>query len=282
MSRTLCFVLVAAGLAFCFVSGQVGADTLMLDQFYDNAAGCTLNENIGSPRQTGTMVPTGGITYTTTKTGVGTPLWGASWDSDPDIGKAFVYDTTGTEGRAAWQDQNWSALAGTDYAAHVLVKFMNPGTQTPTSPRSSAGFVAVSGTKDSACPTGTGAYGSIDSLGNWALYLGGSQAASGTTTEPGGDGSCDLNLVVKETGSAAQAWLVLGTQTLGSGSFTWGDSNRYIGMGHVAGASSTMCFDNLSLVNGADIPTVTPEPGSMTILICAVVGLLAYAWRKRK
>ena len=63
---------------------------------------------------------------------------------------------------------------------------------------------------------------------------------------------------------------------VGSGpySLSWSAGDRYIGLGKIAGGGSTAFFDNLQLQS-------IPEPSSMAILASALIGLLAYAWRKR-
>jgi hypothetical protein len=47
------------------------------------------------------------------------------------------------------------------------------------------------------------------------------------------------------------------------------------------GGSQEICFDNVRL-DGPALGPITPEPGTLTILASGLIGLLCYAWRKRK
>ena len=84
--------------------------------------------------------------------------------------------------------------------------------------------------------------------------------------------------------STSVSLIIDGTTPVGgSGSFSWGTTDRYLGIGALlrGGAYPTrseaaMWFNDLSLTS------VVPEPSTLTILVSAMVGLLAYAWRKRK
>ena len=46
------------------------------------------------------------------------------------------------------------------------------------------------------------------------------------------------------------------------------------------GSSYELYADNFSL--GEPLPAIIPEPSTLALLVCGLIGLLAYAWKKRK
>ena len=256
--------LVAMALVLCWVGGQVRADTLVLDNFLNTGSDQGLNDMLGSPRQTGTLVPGGGISYTTKQAGSGgTVVWFAN-DSTNDPGWGGVY-TTQNATQSAWLDKDFTGLVGGKYQASVTIDY-DGGTAGP-------GFLAIARTQDGASVPTTGAYADINAAGAWNLYLNGALATNGSV---GTVQAHTLMLSMDETGGPSTSVSVsVDGNSVASGSFAWGGGDRYLGIGKPAGNKTTIWFDNLSLNS-------VPEPSSLAILASAIVGLLAYAWRKRR
>jgi hypothetical protein len=57
-------------------------------------------------------------------------------------------------------------------------------------------------------------------------------------------------------------------------------TNAAVGGALAVSGPAEVCFDNIRL-DGAPLG-VTPEPGTLAILVSGLIGLLCYAWRKRK
>lgn len=147
-------------------------------------------------------------------------------------------------------------------------------------------------------------------------YLRGSDASR---MEVGIDGSqlrvtCGGSDVLGAVGLMAsrQAHLILGKLTVGSGVDTvtvWadptdlrnlgtgltnsvdiGDSLYLVGLGSYRGGDTSSsifaAYDALRISNNAtafsDVTGVVPEPGTMALVVTGILGLCAYAWRKRK
>lgn len=64
--------------------------------------------------------------------------------------------------------------------------------------------------------------------------------------------------------------------------FTWDDGSNFIGFGmsSTSGPNYQLTgFDNIVIVTGYQ---GVPEPSTLALLVCGLIGLSAYAWRKRK
>jgi hypothetical protein len=269
MFRTQCQVLLMAGLVFCLAAGtQVSASVLMLDTF-DSASPVDINSNVGAPRQSGSLVPTGGIAYTKVQKASGNAAaYTCNDQSGPNEPELLIWAHYNATTHGAWQDQNETSLVGGSYEASVR---MDAGTSTSWS------FLAVSETQDnlSSYLPKTGVVADIQPDGTWEFFVGGvsNMVASGTITAAS---HYDMKLAINEGGSSPTASLIVDGTTLATHALmTWGSGDRYLGIGaNMSGTASTQYFDNLRLD--------TPEPSSMVLMALAAVGLLAYAWRKRR
>jgi hypothetical protein len=272
MSRTKLFVLLAVGVAFVsWIGAPARADLLMLDTF-DSATEVDVSTGIGTPRQTGTLVPVGGITYTKVARSAGNlGVWNCNGGNGPNEPELIVWQNHNETQHGLWQDLNYSTLAGTTYYASVHMDFDgNTGHW---------GVISVAETQDNLASylPKTGVNVDIDSLGNWEFNINGATVSAGAITAAT---HYDVTLAMNEAAGTAKL-LVDGTE-LASHSATWASSDRYLGIeaNLNSSAPSSMWFNNLSLNSG--VPVSTPEPSSMALLGSALFGLLAYAWRKRK
>ncbi|MBN1394255.1 MAG: PEP-CTERM sorting domain-containing protein [Pirellulales bacterium] len=94
---------------------------------------------------------------------------------------------------------------------------------------------------------------------------------------------------VSTQASAELLWLKNGTWTpidlngAGEGTnatWTWdADGSNYLGFYEYVGVDYLSKFDNLAVYTG---PNGVPEPSTIALLATGLIGLLAYAWRKRK
>jgi hypothetical protein len=271
MFRTRYLVLLAAGAALCWMVGaQARADTLMLDNF-DSATEVDINTGIGSPRQTGTLVPGGGITYTKVAQNGGTlGVWNTNGASGPHEPELILWNHGNGTTHGVWQDQNETTLVGTHYQAGVHMDF--------DAGMTGWAFVAVSESQDSLSGylPRTGIVADVNPAGEWELFLGGvgGTAITGTTTAAQ---SYNVAIDINEVGGATHASLIVNGSTVTSaqGPFTWDSGNRYLGIGGLMNQRTTMWFNDLRL-------DPAPEPSSMVLIASSALGLLAYAWRKRR
>lgn len=257
-----------------WLGGTVRAETLMLDTF-DTATNPTdVNNELGSPRQSGTLMPAGGFGYVAKghyNLGGGNAAWTCTDNQ-------LLATRTGSDADYLYQTDNKSALAGAKYDVSATIVFPTAaaewtvlGLNNDTSTGIGSAWLPTTGitlfvdpSEDVANPT----------HGSWELVLNGVSAASGTM---GMKISYAVKLAVDETGASTVVDLYLDGGLVGSGAFTWNDSNRYLGVGTMMrSASSTTGFDNLS------VSMAIPEPSSIAILVSALTGMLAYAWRKQK
>ena len=145
----------------------------MLDTF-DTASDVDVSTDIGAPRQTGSLVPLGGISYTELAQNGGTlAAWECNSASGPNEPELVCYYNKNNAAHSAWQNQDETTLVGTKYNASVHMDL--------ASSKAEWGYVGVSQTlgETGAYIPSTGAVGDIDAAGNWELYLGGSLAGSG-------------------------------------------------------------------------------------------------------
>jgi hypothetical protein len=258
-----------ASLEFCML-GAARADTvLFLDQFpSDTVETDNMNGVLGPPRQTGTLVGTG-ISYTVGRTGgTGAMAWESNGGATPwTAGEALSYFADyGSRGTSCWADKNFGGLTTSAYAASVLVD-SSTGNSGPF-------FVAMSTAQDTAdMHPATGASGEVDHAGNWNLYVNGASVSTGTLASAS---THTLSLGFNDT--AGTVSLIVDGSSVASSAITWGSTDRYLGVGRPSGGgASSVQFDNLQLS-----AVSAPEPSSSIIMIAAMMGLLAYAWRKRR
>jgi hypothetical protein len=272
MFRTRYLVLLAVGLAMCWMVGsQARADTLMLDTF-DSSTEVDINTGIGAPRQTGSLVPVGGITYSATKrSGSNWAIYNTYSGIGPNEPELIINSHSNGTTHGAWQDQNETSLVGTHYKASVHVDFQDGFTDWC--------YMAVSEGKDSVAHylPDTGVIVDINPQGQWELFLGGRTNMVGSGTVAAAQ-HYDLGLDINEGGATTSVSLLVNGAPVsgGSGSFAWGNpTDRYFGIGANLVSKPNIWFNDLKL-------EAIPEPSSMAILFSALVGLLAYAWRKRR
>ena len=114
------------------------------------------------------------------------------------------------------------------------------------------------------------------------------QALYGDCTLDGTVNGTDLAKVLADWGKTGQTWtqgdfnydgVVNGTD-LAKLLANWGKS---MPTGIVIDGAAYPNLDSgaISMLRGAGI-TVVPEPGTLALLAAGLIGLLAYAWRKRK
>ena len=79
--------------------------------------------------------------------------------------------------------------------------------------------------------------------------------------------------------SAAHSWKIIDNQGAGTSSFTSVAISGYgtNGVGAL-GTFSTSFVGNDCMLNWAPVP----EPGTLALLAAGLLGMIAYAWRKRK
>jgi hypothetical protein len=80
--------------------------------------------------------------------------------------------------------------------------------------------------------------------------------------------------IVLETTGAWSAEFYAGATSLGTYTYTTNPTVAYVGFGCSA-YHNDMVVDNFTL-------SEVPEPGTMALLATGLIGLLAYAWRKRR
>lgn len=247
--------------------GVSSADIVLMLDTFDTTTEVDVNTELGTPRQTGTLVPAGGISYTKLTKNNGTlGVWNCYAGNAPNEPELILYRNNNATVHSLWQDQNESTLVGANYKAGVHMDF--------DSTSASWGFLAVAESQDncSGYLPATGVIVNIDPSGAWELYLGGisHSVASGTVT---GALAYDVTLAIDETGASTAVTLLIDGNTVGSGSFAWTSGDRYLGIGgNMGGTRSSMWFNDLSL-------TEVPEPATLSLL--AVGGVFTLLRRKR-
>lgn len=268
MSGTKYVVLSSVGVVMVLLLAVPARANVVSDNF-NTGVDCDINENRGAPRQSYAY---GNPTYT--KVG--------NWGWIPSLGMTanivsdqLVIGATTDQSNllGVWMDPTFaSAVTGQKYEA--AADFIFAGTDV-NNPRSSQ--LAVSLTQASSAYTSNGVTASLTNSGAWQLYVNGSAVSSGTVTLP--TTTNHVVLAFDETGASTAVTLRINGTSVGSGTESaWGGSARYLGVGASVGYLNTArnaYFDNLSL-------DTIPEPSSATILVWAIGGLLAYAWRRRK
>jgi hypothetical protein len=253
-SFTVIVVALAIGLA---ASRQAPADSLLLsDNFQTQNA---INDDLGT-RQTGAWAPT-------TWTIAGAGAYG-------------MYNDLELAGQGAgWE----TALLNNDGTSLVGRKYTIAGTMDLSSAYSGRpDGITVRNDQVADIAAGAGSlFCDIDSSGAWeVLYNSGSGfvGKSGTIT---GKTSYAVQLQVDETGATRTAAFVVDGNTLGTIDWDPGaGTNRYIGIGYniTPAASSRGIWHDFSLTGTVS----TPEPSTLMLLVTGLIGLLAYAWRKRR
>jgi hypothetical protein len=282
MRKTTLFVMLVFAVATCWTIGQVRAEVLVSDSFnIGSTEQDDINYGIGSPRQGGTLLPSGGVSYVTeVGNGGAAAVWALSAGNGPNEPEMLIYDAKNATTHGAWQDHDWtSAIAGTKYYASLHADY-DTGYSNQTS---NVGYLAVAETEDNLAGhnPATGVSARVGCTGVWQLVIGGSVASSGTITPPP-NRQYDLTLGFDETGSSTAVSLFVNGSPVGSGSLTWGSSARYLGLGVDCATAypSSMWVKDLSLNSGVYVPA--PEPSSLAIVASGLLGLLAYAWRRRR
>ena len=253
MFRVKFLALLAMGLAVCWLGAQVRADTLMLDTF--NAPDGALNSSLGSPRQSGTLMPAGGFDYYSSSVFL------------VSSNQAFLNNASTSSGYA-FQNQDETSLVGTKYTVSMDLVNLTPLVE------DGALAVVTAKTQSSYFPNASGAMLMIDGTGAWGLYGNYASLVAGSVAAKS---SYNVAMDIDETGASTVVTARIDGNVVGSGSFVWDSGDRYVAFGGVVRGQSNwhQTFDNLQL-------TTIPEPSSIAILASAMIGLLAYAWRRRR
>jgi len=240
------------------VGSPVSAEPLtrVLDTFDTGADPAGVNNELGWPRQLGSDVPTSGLTYTVN--GPGTA----------DISGDQLRITAGAgAATTAWLDENWSALADTQYTIGAKMIFQS-------GQHASAWNAIVLNevqTNDTALSLDLMFF--IRESGYWAVWAGGSQIYDGTIT---GASQYDVELVVDEVGPTSLFDVIVDGNTLvDNGSFTPGGNARYFGLRYYGYVN-----DQFSMMDDFTL-TVVPEPSTL-LLLGLGAAVIPFWWRRRR
>jgi hypothetical protein len=264
MFRTKYLVLLAVGVALCAAVGaQARADSLLLDNF--NTTNTGLNDDLAT-RQGGAWATT-------------------SWDAATN-GAAIGIDSnqlsisgTATSWNDAYLHNNGASLVGGQYTIAAKMDFTNGYAN-----RGAA--IAVKNDQANDIASGAGSLfldmnptnGGADLYWELRYNSGSGMPGSEATISGAGKNTYDVELRINETGATKTAALVVDGSTIYTLNWDPGsNANRYIGLGYNTTYGGTMKFDGFSLSG-----TIAPEPCALVVLCTGLLGLLAYAWRKRK
>lgn len=269
MFRIKYLVLLAAGVALCLAVGtQAQADLLLSDSFNTTADPGGLNDEL-STRQSGAWKTT-------------------NWDPAAASGVTInvVGDRlsiSGTSTTQPWNDaylhNNGTALVGSQYTVAAKVDF--------TSAYDEQGAVITVKNDQDGEVVKTGSLfcdfkptGATNGNFYWELLYYNGSAFQGTegTVAGGGKTSYNVSLQINETAATKTCALVVDGSTLYTLNYDMGSTppaNRYVGLGYNGLHGGTLTFDDFGL-------TQVPEPATCSLAVIGVIGLLAYAWRKRK
>lgn len=296
MSTKKCgFVVLAAALATLVFAGNAWAVTLFTDDFNgvtsngetqyglnDNIANRELGGAVGTPGWVRSSLSSPyGIQVNSGDAGAADGLCSYTWNSG-EYSTAYInYDfatnsdiATNGNFTVSAEVQPWLLGASGTFPSTAIILGEMLG----------AGGTAPNGKYNN---TSVDLAVRIGSDGTLSLYNAGTQYGSSITFDSSpAQGKMYLVDVVVNTnsfasGSAATASVLVNGTNVTSVSFNWdADGVNYIGIGDTrvtSGSFNSSRWDNVSVSS-----TTVPEPCTISLLAAGLVGLLAYAWRKRK
>jgi hypothetical protein len=265
MFRTKCFVFAAAVVAICLAAGTRASATVILSDNFNTTGG--INADL-STRQSGSEAT-------------------STWDDrshgngvlDVETNMFRIHPTSGNwtsvVDQAGWEDKNLSVLTGKQWEVSALVD-MDPSNS------GAYGIVAIDDDHhDVSGKMTTGAYSLFAMLKGdaktWSLTANNNNSPVTTSgVLPSALWTCTMKIVADEAAHTA-ALYIDGSQVGTTISYINASTDRFVGMGYrpVAGNGYAR-FDDLS------VTATIPEPGALVLSISGLLGLLAYAWRKRR
>ncbi len=281
MSKYFNFLMVVVAIVVLGISANAQAGLLFSDSFDTDPSSSNVNFQIDD-RTGGTYGGTGSITYNSYVTGTGNSLSVGFTDGSKEVMQLDISSSESDSYGFVWLDHDFGSTdsaGGLDIA--YSAKLINLGgqfqaiaighttaaiTDSDDRPLSHGLVFFIRGTGAASAReygTSTTAFDWLDGDPNDEEYHDFLFEVRGSTGDNPFDGSDKVNVKMYVDGDEVIDYTTAGV---------WG-SNNYIGLETCDTATSY--FDDLSI-------TQIPEPGTFALLTTGLIGLLCYAWRKRK